>query len=108
MNKEEILNRAKKENKIADEWEVDVQKNANIIALILLVAIIGIMLMFSTIQIFQGVEPFANPFIFLFLLFIIMAIQSFVLYFYNKKILELVKAIIGIIVAIYSIIHFIY
>ncbi len=107
MNREEILNKAQKENKIADEYQVDVLKNANLVALILLIAIIGIMLMFSIIQMFQGKVPFANPFIFVFLLAFVLTFQSFVVYCGNKKKIELLKSIVGLVVAVYSLISFI-
>lgn len=100
MKREEILNKAKKENKHSDEWKIDILKNSNIVALILLVTIIGLMLMLSTVQCFSTGTPFANPFIFVFQLASVCAIQSFVKYCYNKKPFEIIVAIIALIGAV--------
>ncbi len=101
MKREEILNKAKKENKVADEWQFDVLKNANAAALILLVAIIAGMLIKSTTQYYTTGMPFANPFIFVFQLACIVTIQSFIKFCYDKKPLEIITAIIGFIAAGY-------
>lgn len=101
MTREDVLNKAKRENKVYDEWEVDILKNSNIIALILLVVIIGLMLIISLVQHIKTGTPFANPFIFVFQLVSILAIQSFTKYCYNKKTYELITAVISIIGSIY-------
>ncbi len=100
MKREEILNKAKKENKFADEWKVDVLKNSNIVALILLVTIIGVMLILSMVQYFRTGTSFANPFIFVFQLVSVLTIQSFTKYCYSKKTFEIVIAVIALISAI--------
>lgn len=100
MKRDEILEKAKRENKHTDEWQVDVLKNANIIALIVIVTIIGLMLMLSMVQHFQIGEPFANPFIFLFQLAAICAVQSFVTSCYTKKPFQIILAVICVIASV--------
>ena len=102
MKREEILEKAKKENKIFDEGKSEILKNANMVSFILLVVIIGVMLILSMCQYFSTGEPFANPFIFVFQLAFLCAIQSFVKFCYDKKPFEIIFSILSLIVAVYT------
>ncbi len=101
MKREEVLNKSKKENKDADEWQVDVLKNSNMFALIILVTVIGLMLLKSTTQYFTTGMPFANPFIFVFQLACVLATQSFFKFCYDKKPFEIIIAVIAFITGAY-------
>ncbi|OON98725.1 MAG: hypothetical protein ATN35_03690 [Epulopiscium sp. Nele67-Bin004] len=102
MDREEILNRAKKENEVADEWEFDVLKNSNMVALILLVTSISVMLIESVLQHFKEEEPFANPFIFVFQLAFLTGVQNFTRFYYEKKLISIIVAIICFIITYFA------
>ena len=95
MDKKEILNRAKKENKILDEWKVDINKNAAIVSSVVAITTIGIMLIISMVQQIKTGSSFAEPAIFIFIISMMYWSNYLTSYYYNRKPLELVITIIS-------------
>lgn len=94
--KQQILDKARKDSNIVDEIDLDILKNANMTALIIGITTTGLMLIYTIQQYYKAdKELFANPLIFILQLSIISFVQSYFNYYYNKKFKELIVVIIS-------------
>lgn len=103
MNKDEILSKAIKENKIFDEGKVEIEKNSTLTACIVAITIVGVMLIISLTQRIQTGTSFADTRIFAFILLSTMSSKYLAEYYYNKKLKSIILGLAFLIVAFISI-----
>ena len=96
MNKEEILNRSKIENKCGDERDLLIEKNASKNAMTVVSAVTMIMGLITLLN----HNIFGDPYLFFFITSLAFSIQNGTLYYYKKDSQTLVNAIISMILAI--------
>lgn len=99
MNKEEILEKSRKENLISDEMQKDVERREYENSFIFLQAVLIVFMVVSSFQKYYYGKSFASYNLFAFLFFIGAIAKNFTRYYYYKRKKDLILGILMIILA---------
>ena len=85
MDKNEILQKAKKENQKCDEREFDIEKTSNLVAYITTVTILGVLAIIGFVQKINGLQPIVEINVISFIFLSILATKYATMHYYYKS-----------------------